>query len=336
MARRDGRGRGRGPSIEAELAALRALDPASPDAPARLGEAARRGPGDVVAAVARVVEAHRLDARVDELVAAFERLRAEPAYDPGCRGKLAIVRTLHALDHWDDRVFVAGLRHVQREGWGGPGGGPPDDTAAELRGACGLSHAHFGRSDALDVAAELLADPERATRIAAATALGDAGRPDASALLRYKILAGDPDAEVLAACFESLFALARTATIGFALGVLEDRADRAEVAVLALGAARVAEAFEPIVRWCATARREPRHTAGYLGLALLRSEPATAYLLDAVRDHRGADAVAAARALATFADDAALRRRLHDAARAQADRATRDAVRAVLPDDDPG
>src|SRR5262249_41836511 len=123
--------------------------------------------------------------------------------DPGCRGKVAIARALHKLDRWEEAVFARGVRHVQLE----PVFGPPEDTAAELRGVCGLAHAHFGRADALDILAELLADRERTARVAAAQGLGDAGRPDASALLRFKVLIDDAEPDVLAACFGSILAL---------------------------------------------------------------------------------------------------------------------------------
>jgi hypothetical protein len=50
-----------------------------------------------------------------------------------------------------------------------------------------------------DVLAALLADPERTARVGAAQGLGDAGRPDASALRRFKLLAGDAEPEVVSA-----------------------------------------------------------------------------------------------------------------------------------------
>jgi HEAT repeat protein len=260
---------------------------------------------------------------VPELAPAFERLREDAVKrDPGCRGKLAIARALHALDHWEDRVLVAGLSHEQREGWG------QDDTAAELRGVCGLAHAHFARADALDVLAALLADRERTARLAAAQALGDAGRPDATALLRFKLLLGDDEPAVLSACCEALFALARDASYDFVVELLAD--ERAEVAALALGGARFAAAFEPITAWCIGAGLEQRHRIGYLALALLRAEPATAHLLDAIRTHGRRDAVAAARALATFKDDAALLERIRAASREQRDPAAREEIAELL------
>src|SRR5882724_5468794 len=182
-------------TLQQRVAELRALAPDQPSSLGKLRTAIQSSTGFLVAAAASLVAEHRLEALLPELAPAFERLCDDPGKrDPGCRGKLAIVRALHALDHWDDRVLVAGLTYEQHEGWGS------EDTAAELRGVCGLAHAQFGRPDALDVLAALLADRERTARIAAAQGLGDAGRPDATALLRFKVLSGDPEPEVLAAC----------------------------------------------------------------------------------------------------------------------------------------
>jgi HEAT repeat protein len=312
-------------TIEQRVAELRDLDVAAPGGLDKLRTALRGTTGFLVAAATRRVEADRLEAMVPELAPAFERLREDAVKrDPGCRGKLSIVRALHALDHWEDRVFVAGLTCEQREGWG------QEDTAAELRGVCGLAHAHFARGDALDVLAALLADRERTTRLAAAQALGDAGRPDATALLRFKLLSGDEEPAVLSACCEALFALARSASYAFAVELLAAHDERAEVAALALGGARFAAAFEPITAWCVGAGPEQRHRIGYLALALLRAEPATAYLLDAIRSHGRRDAVAAARALATFKDDAALIEQIRAAARDQRDPAARDEIAELL------
>ena len=299
----------------ADLRGLAVTEPASLD---KLRAAVRSTTGFLVAAAAGLIEDHRLEPIVPELAPAFERLCEQPVKrDPGCRGKLAIARALHALDHWDDRVFVAGLTYEQPEGWG------PEDTAAELRGVCGLAHAHFARGDALDVLATLLCDPQRTARIAAAQALGDAGRPDATALLRFKILTGDGEPAVLAACLEALFALARDASYGFVVRLLDAHDERAEVAALALGGGRFAAAFDVLASWCIGATAEQRHRIGYLGLALLRSEPATAYLLEAIGSHGRLDAIAAARALATFKDDAAVAERARAAGKLQKDQAAR-------------
>jgi hypothetical protein len=305
-------------TLQQQVAELRALAVSEPASLAKIRAALGSPAGFLVAAAASLVEDHRLEPLVPELAPAFERLREEPVKrDPGCRGKLAIARALHALDHWDDRVFVAGLTYTQPEGWGA------EDTAAELRGVCGLAHAHFARADALDVLAALLCDPQRTVRIAAAQGLGDAGRPDATALLRFKVLTGDAEPAVLAACCEALVALARDASYGFVVRLLAAHDERAEVAALALGGGRFAAAFDAIAAWCVGATTQQRHRIGYLALALLRSDPATAYLLEAIGSHGRLDALAAARALATFKDDAAVVEQVGAAAKRQKDQAVR-------------
>jgi hypothetical protein len=312
-------------SLEERVAELRALDLAVPASLGKLRTALASTTGFIVAAAAEIVAEHHLEALVPELAPAFERLCDDAVKrDPACRGKLAIARALHALDHWDDRVFVAGLSHEQHEGWG------REDTAAELRGLCGIAHAHFARSDVLDALSVLLADGERSARLGAAQALGDAGRPDATALLRFKILLGDSEPAVLSACLEALFALARDTSYGFVVKLLAAHDERAEVAALALGGARFAAAFDAITAWCIGASPEQRHRIGYLALALLRAEPATAYLLDAIRTHGRRDAVAAARALATFKDDTRLLAQIREAVADQRDAGARAEIAELL------
>jgi hypothetical protein len=194
----------------------------------------------------------------------------------------------------------------------------------------GRAHAHFGRPDALDVLAGPLADSQRTTRIAAARALGDAGRPDATALLRFKVLLGNEEPAVLSACFEALFALARDASYDFVVARLSEHDDRAEVAALALGGARFADAFAPLSAWCVGATAEQRHRIGYLALALLCAEPATAYFVDAIASRGRRDAAPAARALATFKDDPGLADRIRAAAEQQRDAAARAEIAELL------
>ncbi len=302
-------------TLEQRLALLR-KEPKSTDVADALGATI----GYLVAAAAPLADAHGL---VDELVPAFERLTVQPIKrDPGCRGKVAIARTLHDLERWESAVFVAGVTLVQAE----PAYGGAVDTAAELRGICGIAHAHFGRDDALDVLARLLADPERTARIAAASGLGDAGRHDASALLRYKLLVGDTDPEVLAAAFEALFTLTREHAIEFVAAFLDGDDDRASLAAFALGTSRLPEAYPLLARWCESCLPRQRGEVGYLALALMRHEPATAQLLAVISGGDPDDAIAAATALATFKDDPAMRERLAEAARAQLDAAAREAI----------
>ena len=205
-------------------------------------------------------------------------------------------------------VFTRGAAHVQREPiWGGS-----TDTAAELRGLCGIAHARMARGDALEVLAQLLADPERVTRAAAAQGLGDSGRPDAIPLLRYKAIVGDGEPAVLAACLGSLLALEPDASVPFVAGFLAEGGERAEIAAIALGESRREAALPVLLAWCDEVAAEPR-AVGFLALALLRLEPATAHLVGIVQRGDPSEALAAARALATFRDDPALVSRITSA-----------------------
>ena len=284
--------------------------PEPPD-PEAVREALRSKTGAIVALAARIVAGREMRGLLDELGPAFTRLCERPAErDPGCRGKIAIAKALRALDAWEDEVFVPGVSLAQHEPvWGGK-----EDTAAELRAECAMAFAHSGREDALDVLADLLADTERAARAGAAQALGDTGRPDAAALLRYKVRVGDPEPDVVATCLESILALSPRLSLPFFATLLKGRDERAEAAALALGSSRLAAARPLLLAFCEEATADARERTGYLALALLRDDAANDHLLEVVRDGESPDAVAAARALATFRDDARLAARLRAAA----------------------
>lgn len=318
-------------TVDQWLTALRGLDGGAPAARETLQGALRaRRPraGLAIAAAAKLAGDLLLHDLAEDLVDAFGWLCDDGAKrDPQARGKLAVANALVALDHWDERVFVAGLRVVQPEGWS-----PPlDDVAAELRGVCGLAHVQFGRADALDVLADLLADPERVARLAAAHAIGDTLRPDATALLRYALLAGEPEPEVLAALLSSLLALGRASQLAFVLALLPAHDDRAEAAALALGGARIEDAIDPLLAWADACAPEQRRRVGYLALALFRADRANARLLAVIRDG-GRDALAAARALATFRDAGVIADDLRAAAAAIADRTLRAEIEQLVAD----
>ena len=304
-----------------------AADPSAAGAQAALRDALRAKTGLLVAAAAAVVAEAELPELADELPGAFGRLLERPVErDPQCRGKVAIARALHRLERWEEDVFARGLRHVQRE----PVFGGSEDTAAELRAVCGIAYAQLNRPEALAVLAELLADPERAARAGAAQGLGDSGRPDATALLRYKAVIGDDEPAVMSACFGSLLALETDAVVPFVARFLDGDAERAEVAALALGESRLVAAFPLLRAWCDDSLPALRAQVGYLALALLRLDAATDHLLAIVSGGDADDAVAAARALATFRDDPALASRSIAAAAANPDRSVAADVRAAF------
>jgi hypothetical protein len=275
-------------SFDAKLAAIRAGDP----------KAVRDALGSTNGVLIAAAVPHAAAAL---LVPAFARMCEDGAKrDPGCRAKVAIVQALIDADAWEPEVFERGLTVVQPEGWGG------DDTAGGMRALCGLAHARMIRSDAIDVLADLLADPITSAQIGAAQALA---LTTGTGVLRLKMLQYGVDPDVLAACAESLLSIDRDQQAPFVLRLLREHDPRGEVAALALGGARIAAAFTPLTEWCAGCPRAQRHRVGYVALALLRSDEANAYLLDAVRGNDKIDAIAAARALATFKEEIADRLR---------------------------
>ncbi|CAN5358391.1 hypothetical protein BH11MYX1_BH11MYX1_16590 [soil metagenome] len=289
--------------MEQIVAGLARLDPASPDAVdmVRMALRLKACPGFVVAAAAKAVGTHAMRDAVPELVAAFDALYLAKR-DPGCSGRLAIVIALHALDHWAAEVFERGLTLVQLEG-------DPNnrfDYGAAVRGACAQAHVHLLRADALDVCAEMLADAWAPARIGAARGLGESGRVDATATLRFKLALGPDDSEVMAACFDGLFELRRDPAIDFSIAMLKHQDERAEGAALALGSQRAAEATDALIAWCGGAPKASRHRVGYLALALLRSDAANSALATVIRTGAADDALAAGEALATFKHEPAV------------------------------
>lgn len=294
-------------SIEQVLASLRRIDPADPKSLALLrGALEGRAPnaGVVVAAAAQAIEEHGISDLTPELAESFTAMCVAKR-DPGCRGRIAIAKALHAIDRWAPEVFEAGLTIVQLEGEPKPNPLDREDVAAPLRGMCAMAHAHFVRPDALDVCAAMLADDRPAARIGAARGLGDSGRIDATAVLRYKLVLASDDGEVLAACFDALFALRREGAIEFTRALLVQPDERSDAAALALGSNRATETLDDLIRWGERDSRR-RREVGYLAITLLRCDAGNAHLGDAIATGSPADARAAVEALRTFRHEPAV------------------------------
>lgn len=241
-----------------------------------------------------------------EAPAAFERLCVDPIKrDPQCHGKVAIARAFYDAEIRAPEVFTRGVRHVQLE----PVLGGRQDTAAELRGICLLALVHGHHPRALVYAAERLADPERAARLAAVRALAASNRPDvAEPLLTLRIESGEPDAEVATDCLTELLRLDAEANLEAVVLRLRDRdLGVAEAAALALGATRAPGALDALrVAADDTVELERRRTL-FLALAMLRSDGAWACLVEYVTDASVAVAGDALDALATFRDHPGVR-----------------------------
>lgn len=315
--------RGRVEERLAELAALRD-DPSA--AIGELEKALRSKVGLIVAAAAEIAGEGGLRELAPTLSAAFARMCEDPVHrDPQCRAKIAVARALIELDEWGEGVFEVGTRLVQREPiWGGT-----QDTAAELRGVCAIGYAQLNHGEAIEAIADVLADHERAARLGAARALGDSGRFEAIGLLRFKARIGDDESEVMAAVFGSLLALdSGDRSVAFVASFLDPSAGgdetAAESAALALGESRLDAAVPHLIRWCEDAVSDDRRRVGFLALALARVDAATDHLLSVIAGEVGAELAVAA--LATFAYDAELARRVRAAAAANPDPAVAAAV----------
>lgn len=288
--------------IEAVRVAL--ADRGTPDARALLSKTVAGANGHLIGMVADAIDESD-QALVSALPAAFERLLDDPIKrDPGCRGKVAIVRTLDRVDRPELEVFDRGVRHVQLEPvWGGR-----VDTAAELRGVCGMALVHARAPQAMAVVAVLLADPETRARIAAARALAASGdRAVAEPLLRLRVAMGDVEGEVLGECFAALLELVRVDALDDVAGYLR-HADPAvaDAAAIAIGGSRLPGAFERLRAADQSLVGEASRRARLLAMALVREATAWDYLLGVVQDGGAGAAEDAIAALRTFHHDEAL------------------------------
>src|SRR5437764_432015 len=146
------------------LKSLRA-DPHSPGSGAELSKALASKANIVVARAADIIHDAKLAEFMDPLTKAFDRFMVDPAtIDKGCSAKTSIAKALYELEARAETVFLTGIHHRQLEGvWGGS-----SDTAAELRGLCGLGLVRCNYRDVMIELGDLLMDPEPSCRIMSA------------------------------------------------------------------------------------------------------------------------------------------------------------------------
>ena len=264
----------------------------------------------IVAKAADIVACTEDKGFVTDLIAAFERFMHDPVKtDRGCAAKVSIVKALLAADCDKEELFRKGIRHRQLEPtWGGR-----SDTAAPLRALCALGLVQVGAPDAMNELAALLADREADARIGAACALGHCG-PGAAAILRFKVLTGDPEPAVLAECFNALMSLSPSASFEFVAGFVDQRHEPLyEHAALALAESRLPGVFDLLKeKWSSAFDREFKQ-ALLLPIALTRSEGARDLLINVLESSEIRMATAAIAALGIYKEDATMRRRAEEA-----------------------
>jgi hypothetical protein len=268
--------------IESALQAVGALRHAgSPDqAESELRKYLGNRSNLVVAKAAKVAGELRVSSTVPQLVAAFERLMKDPAkLDKRCAALTEIVVALYELDYTEPEVYLRGLHHVQME----PSFGEPVDAAAALRGisAQGLLRTRYPQ--ALAETLPLLLDPEPPARVGAVRAFGSNGGDAGLLLLRFKVLTGDAEPEVLGECFSAL--LTSDGGLAFVTPLIEhENAEIGEAAIWALGQSRLATAFAVLEeKWGRTADRALRKVLA-AAMAASRLPEAIEFLCSQLRD----------------------------------------------------
>jgi hypothetical protein len=222
-----------------------------------------------------------------DLLTSYPRFLDDPLKrDPNCIAKRAIARALVDLGCNNVTFFLDGVRYQQLEPvWGGS-----VDTAVDLRCSCAMGLVATGYPRALHELTWLLAEDEANARRGAVRAIACANPKDAELLLRFKVLTGDGEPEVIADCMSALLTLEPEESVPFVARYLEDDNETLqELAALALGESRLPEAFEPLLAaWKETVI--PTHFQRVLirAIALHRSDTAFDWLLGMIREtHSG-------------------------------------------------
>lgn len=299
---------------EAQLDALNALDPAADRVMQNeaLGKALADKSFRVVAKAATLAGERHLHEREKDLLAAYERFLSDPVKrDPTCLAKGAIARALVEIECQNVPFFLEGIRYVQLEpAWGGA-----TDTAIDVRSACAMGLAASGYSRAIQELATLLADKEPRARQGAARAISCGNPREAEALLRFKVLSGDAEAEVIGECFTGLLSIAADDCVAFVGAQLANANDAIrDLAALALGESRHPAALKQLRDAWDDAYVSPDMRAVLIRAAALhRSEAAFDWLVTIIETGSRAQADIAVDALSVYERNTKLLERVHAA-----------------------
>jgi HEAT repeat protein len=296
--------------VDAKMNRLRAIrkEPADPAHVVELRGLLGDKSNFVVADAAEIVGNRVLTELASEMVAAFHRFLIDPVEtDKLCRAKIAIVEALNKIEYDREDVFRAGLRHVQME----PSWGKPEDSAAPLRSVSAFALTRINPRDLLLLLSDLLADPEKVARSAAAKALGASGSLAAIPLLRFKARTGDEEPEVTVECLAALLSADPEGSIPF-VGEFLDPSDEeiVEGAALALGESRRPVALELLKKRWTEVESESLQSVLLLSIAITRLPAGIDFLLDILANGPETAASAALAALAIHRHNAAVRERV--------------------------
>jgi HEAT repeat protein len=297
-----------------KLDALNAIDPAADRSVqnAALQKALEDKHFRVVAKGATLCGERSLVERMPDLLSAYARFLKDPVKrDPKCIAKQAIARALVTLGCLDIPFFREGIRYKQLEPvWGGTA-----DSAVDVRCSCAMGLVVTGYPRALPEITELLNDADARARAGAARAISCGNPREAEPLLRFKVLSGDAEPEVIGECFTGLLIIAPNECLPFVAGFLSGRDDAVrDFAALALGESRHPEALQYLrAAWDDVFVTPEVRAVLIRSAALLRTDAAFDWLVSIVEHESRAHADIAVDALSVYERNTKLSERVQAA-----------------------
>lgn len=291
--------------VESALARLDDIPLHTRDGKAGFAKALTAKSNLVVAKAARLIGGAQWTELNAEMASAFDRLVAKGAsLDKGCAAMIAIARALVQLDYDAPDLFLRGIYHIQMEASWGPG----SDAAAELRQVCAMGLANSTYPHKLRELLPLLVDKEWRVRAGAIRAIAVIGTEAASLLLRFKMLSGDKDPEVMSECFMAVLTLEGSEGVPIVAAFANSNdSEVREAAILAMGASRRADAVEWLMAEFSGTADPAGRKCILLSLSTSRVEAAIAFLLGLIRDGSASTSALAVDALSIHSRDEQLR-----------------------------
>jgi hypothetical protein len=268
----------------------------------------------VVAEAAKLIRENELPGFEPDLLNAWQRMLVDPLKsDKGCTAKTAIIEALDKLDYDEPDFYQTGIAYRQLEPvWGGTA-----DTAENVRGACALAIARsrrMGIVEKMNVLVDLIVDRgSRMSRVYGIQALANTGSEHVVPLLRFILLSGDSEFQVLGACMVGLLRLAPQAAVVLVSKFLQSTDEDVVLeAAAALGECGRADAVEILIAVWRRSRDAEIRKSLLVSIGLSRDSSALSFLISRVEEN-SSDSATALRALAPSCVYSDVRQRVHNA-----------------------
>ncbi len=270
----------------------------------------------VVGPVAELVGAWEIESALPELEESYNRFLVNSIKtDPGCVAKRAIVEAMTKLGSSNSELFLEAVSYIQLD----PMWGPPEDTAAGIRGLAGrgLFSMHF--PGAMSVHVDLIHDPKIETRRIAIDSLAEIGTNECELILRTlancperPFNKDDPDTySVMPECLLALMKINTERSIDFVVRFLHGIPEHMESAALAIGESRHPDAYNVLRKRYEELEDEESKGALCLPIALTRTEEAFESLCQVMENEPVPIALFALEALGLYSADSDCLDRIH-------------------------